>query len=268
MAAKIEFKEDALKFLKNSLENDDMEAINTLIEGKTKCNSVKKAHLEAYRKIIEIMSKELGWSETKMTTVVEPKTEVQDDTSEGQQKKEVCKFLKNGNCQFGRSGKRPDQHGKVCAYNHPPICKNHEIQGKCMNNRCKKLHFNLCRRFMATQNCNFGDTCRYFHPKGLKNFRSFQDPNIHEENKMLIPNTTYSYAQAVKKPASSFLDQSPLIQQPVISQPNLPQQSFLGPKDRAQQVYLDIKSGQKHIMELVMSLNQKFMDLEKNNIQM
>ena len=85
---------------------------------------------------------------------------------------------------------------------------------------------------------------------------------------MLIPNNTYSYAQAMKKPVSSFLEQRLPFQQPIIDQPNLSQRPFLGQKDRAQQVYLDIKSGQKHIMELVMSLNQKFMDLEKHNIQM
>ena len=52
--AAIKFKEDALNFLKNSLENGDLEAINTLLEGKMKCNSVKKAHLESFRKIIEL----------------------------------------------------------------------------------------------------------------------------------------------------------------------------------------------------------------------
>ena len=94
--ASIKFKEDALNFLKNNLEDSELEAINTLLEGKTKCNSIKKAHLEAYRKIIEIMSNELKWSETKVATVVEQKIETQDEISEEQQKKAVCKFLKIG----------------------------------------------------------------------------------------------------------------------------------------------------------------------------
>ena len=71
----MEFKEDALNILKNNLKNDDLEAINLLLEGKTKCNSVKKAHLEAFKKIIELMSEELKWSEPKVTTVIEPKLE-------------------------------------------------------------------------------------------------------------------------------------------------------------------------------------------------
>ena len=211
----MKFKEDAQIILKNNLENGDLEAINLLMEGKSKCNSVKKAHLEAFRKIIELMSKELNWSE-QITTTVEPKTENQEVNSEiateTQQKKVVCKFLKSGNCVHGRSGKKPDQQGKVCSYSHLPICKKHEMQGKCMTNRCKKLHLNLCRRFMETQQCSYGENCRYFHPKGMEE----HDKNIHEENKFLNPNVSYSYAQPVKNITSSFLEQNSQIHQPVI----------------------------------------------------
>ena len=55
MAAKTKFKEEAITVLKNSFENSDLEAINLLLEGRTKCNSVKKSHLEAFRKIIEFI---------------------------------------------------------------------------------------------------------------------------------------------------------------------------------------------------------------------
>ena len=159
MTASMKFKEEAQNILKNNLENDELEAINLLLEGKSKCNSVKKAHLEAFRKIIELMSKELNWSQ-QITTTVEPKAEDQEVHSEidteNQQKKVVCKFLKNGNCVHGKSGKKLNQQGKVCSYSHPQICKKYEMQGKCMNNRCKKLHLNLCKRFMETQQCNYG----------------------------------------------------------------------------------------------------------------
>ena len=111
--------------------------------------------------MIELMSKELDWSEAKVTTVVESKPESQGNSiTEEEQKKQVCKFLKIGKCQYGKSGKRPDQQGKICSYSHPQVCKNHEIQGKCMNNRCKKLHLSLCRRFMESQNCIFGERCK------------------------------------------------------------------------------------------------------------
>ena len=50
-------------------------------------------------------------------------------------------------------------------------------------------------------------------------------------------------------------------------QENQSQQPFLGQRNQAQQVYLDLQNGQKQIMELFMSLNQKFINLEKHNIQ-
>ena len=109
MTASMKFKEEAQNILKNNLENGDLEAINLLLEGKSKCNSVKKAHLEAFRKIIELKSKELNWSE-QITTIEEPKIENQEVHSEGatenQQKKVVCKFLKSGSCVHGKSGKK------------------------------------------------------------------------------------------------------------------------------------------------------------------
>ena len=44
MAANIKFKEDALNLLKNNLEDSDLEATNLSLEGKMKCNFVKKSH--------------------------------------------------------------------------------------------------------------------------------------------------------------------------------------------------------------------------------
>ena len=220
------------------LKNDDLEAINLLLEGKTKCNSVKKAHLEAFKKIIELMSEELKWIKPKVTTVIEPKLENQDEISENstevQQSKEVFKFLKSGNCKHGRSGKKPDQQGKICSYKHPPVCKKHEMEGKCMNNRCKKLHLNLCRRFIETKNCDYGDSCRYFHPKVMKAIGNFHAMNVHDGSKLLNSDIPYSYAQAVKKPTSSFLEQTPHIHQPIMSQSSQSTQPFLGQKNQSQ----------------------------------
>lgn len=79
-----------MDFIKTSMENNDLEAINTLLEGRTKCNSIQKAHFESFRKIIELMSKELDWSETKVTTGVESKPETQGNSiTEEEQKRQV-----------------------------------------------------------------------------------------------------------------------------------------------------------------------------------
>ena len=73
-----------------------------------------------------------------------------------------------------------------------------------MNNRCKKFHLNLCRRFIETKNCDYGDNCRYFHPKVMKAIGNFHAMNVHDGSKLLNSDIPYSYAQAVKKPTSSF----------------------------------------------------------------
>lgn len=78
----MKFKEDALILLKNNLEDSDLEATNLSLEGKMKCNFVKKSHLEAFGKIIDVMSKELKWNDNMVITVVETKTEIQDEHTE------------------------------------------------------------------------------------------------------------------------------------------------------------------------------------------
>ena len=95
-----------------------------------------------------------------------------DKGSNVQKKKETCKFLKFGKCRHGLSGKDPDQE-KVCSYNHPPVCREHEKRGKCFDKRCAKYHLKICREFMNNQfqYCTYGDKCKFWHPTGLKDFR-------------------------------------------------------------------------------------------------
>ena len=95
-----------------------------------------------------------------------------DKGSNVQKKKETCKFLKFGKCRHGLSGKDPDQE-KVCSYNHPPVCREHEKRGKCFDKRCAKYHLKICREFMNNQYqyCTYGDDCKFWHPTGLKDFR-------------------------------------------------------------------------------------------------
>ena len=50
------------------MELNELEAVNFLLEGKTKYNSVKQCHLEAFRKIINLMSTRLDWSENNVVT--------------------------------------------------------------------------------------------------------------------------------------------------------------------------------------------------------
>ena len=193
--AMMKFKEEVLEDLKKIFENEELETINTLLEGKAKSNTTKNAHLETYRKMITVLSKGLNWNVSEENS--ENVTDDRDDTisvdqeefnamkadyienedqnksvpaSEVHGKKETCKALKSGKCQHGWTGKKPDHQGKICPYMHPKACKKHERLGRCYDNRCQKLHFNLCRDYMNTMECKYREECKFFHPTGLKDF--------------------------------------------------------------------------------------------------
>ena len=65
---KMKFKNEALEELKKNFEISELDTINNLLEGKTKCNSIKKVHLETFRKIICHFSKELDFIESDIIT--------------------------------------------------------------------------------------------------------------------------------------------------------------------------------------------------------
>ena len=66
---------------------------------------------------------------------------------------------------------------------------------------------------------------------------------------------------------SPFLGQAQLGQPQFMGQSN--QQPFLGQKHQNHQVFLDLQNGQKRIMDLFVSMNQKMLfTLEKLNMQM
>ena len=150
----LKFKEEVLGDLKKIFENEELEIINLLLEGKAKVNSIKKAHLETFRKMIAVLSNELNWSGSVSEVNSEIVAEDQDETisvvqeefnalsavclhtvqgnnseimTEVHRKKETCKALESGKCQHGWSGKKPDQQGKICSFMHPKVCKK---QGK------------------------------------------------------------------------------------------------------------------------------------------
>ena len=59
----MKFKQQALDELKNKFEVDELEILNILLSGRMKCNSIKKIHLETFKKVIEVLSNELSWRE-------------------------------------------------------------------------------------------------------------------------------------------------------------------------------------------------------------
>ena len=103
--------------------------------------------------------------------------------------------------------KKKDAEGKICSFSHPPTCKNHELFGKCMNSKCKKLHFKLCRNYMSSLHCDY-QNCKYLHPKRLRS-------NIQSQNSMssqVYKGITPIYAQNVRKsftPRIDLFDHSP-----------------------------------------------------------
>ena len=84
-----------------------------------------------------------------------------------------------------------------------------------------------------------------------------------------------SYAQMVSKALPQqvhSIEQSPFLGQSHQTQPQIigqaSQQPFLGQSHQNQQVFLDLQNGQKQMIDLFMSMNQKLLsNLEKLNKQ-
>ena len=148
------------------------------------------------------MSQELNWRENEEISVEEPKKETQDEEQEIKNKestteqneendndsknaqnvtKEICKYYKNGKCHYGKSGKKMDKRGKICAFSHPITCKKFDNFGfkenGCKNRKCEKLHLNVCKIFMRHKLCKYGEDCRFYHPKKLKNSNQMKPEN-------------------------------------------------------------------------------------------
>ena len=116
---------------------------------------------------------------------------------EDEKKKETCRFLKFGKCKHGWTGKKPDQ-GKTCSYNHPKVCQKQEKYGKCYDHNCKKFHLKICREYMDTLNCTYGENCKFFHPVGLEEFRMSHERrkfNSSQENPTDWNNTRTFYGR-------------------------------------------------------------------------
>ena len=171
-----------------------------------------------------------------------------------QKKKETCKFLKTGKCKHGWSGNKPDQE-KICSYNHPPVCKKHEKFGRCFDNRCKKLHLSICREYMNTLNCKYGENCKFFHPTGLEDFRMGHErkkPYSSQENPTELKNTRIFYGRN-----QSYLRQGNQMQHPFLD---------LNQGQNTQGTFLEFMEGQKESQkEILRRLEQ--LELQKNQLQ-
>ena len=108
---------------------------------------------------------------------------------------------------------------------------------------------------MRYQNCKFGEKCRYFHPRGLKNVSNKKEK--HSDQKIVEERNTYANVakkslQPQIKPNDPFLGISQPVHQNFIGQAHQVQQPFLGP-----QAFLEIQKNQKQMMDLFMNLNRK-----------
>ena len=121
---------------------------------------------------------------------------------------------------------------------------------------------------MKYQKCDFGEKCKYFHPKGLKNFDQNKKNHIEKEHE--VKNT---YADVVKKSVQQqlqssgpFLGQSQPVHQSTLGQVHHVQQPIIGQPNHTHQVFLEMQRYQKQMMDMVMNLNQKVNNM--SNLQM
>lgn len=67
---------------------------------------------------------------------------------------------------------------------------------------------------MNTQNCKFEEKCKYFLPKGIKDFRTLQETNVHERNKFSNVNNVDKFLQYQVKPTKhTYQNESPYFRQ-------------------------------------------------------
>lgn len=84
----------------------------------------------------------------------------------------VCKFYRNGNCRYGRSG-------RSCRFQHPKCCQRllnhgpHSSQGCKLRNKCPLFHPTLCRSSVSRGEC-FRQNCTLAHIKGTRFNRDLQ----------------------------------------------------------------------------------------------
>ena len=120
--------------------------------------------------------------------------------------------------------------------------------GKCMNHRCEKLHFKLCKEFMNLEKCHYGEKCRFYHPTQLRLKSTSQVQN--SINDQVYNCDPLTYAQCVKKnfePQLNSFDQSPFLGQSPKPHQSVPmQESHI--QQRVQNPFLEFVKSQKEIL--------------------
>ena len=262
--------------------NNVMLAFDLMEKGEELTTKVTKANLA---NIIKILCNKLKFNEEPeedqvpenkdITISTNEKDETRNEETPSMKKnsEKTCKFYKTGNCKYGKSGKTKDQNGKSCEFNHPPTCKKFELfgykKGGCKYKKCSKLHVSLCKMFMRQKNFKYGDDCKFFHPRRLKNNSQIKKPTsqsymrVHEENPTYaqIAKNTYQ-TQVQPSESGAFLGQTQNFQQPVMDQGSQFQQPVLSQRSNTQ-AFLELQDGQRQMMQLFMNMNQKLMNLEK-----
>ena len=224
---KLKLNEQGYDVLKDKLTNSESEgpfskttnamlALDLMVKGQElTLTQVTKAHLA---NIIKILCTKLKWKEKPEKETVSENENLTNSTNvNGEKEKEethsngnfapkksekICQFYRKGKCRHGRSGKTKDQNGKSCEYSHPPTCKKFELygykEGGCKEKECSRLHMSLCKMFMKQKICNYGEKCKFLHPRKLKT--NDQHRNIATRSGKSIA-TTYSRTE---KQYSSF----------------------------------------------------------------
>ena len=234
---------------------------------------VTKFHLA---NIIKILCNKLGWieesedkkeSENDTTKATKEETEHSDVSNVTKNSEKVCKFYRGGNCKHGKSGKKPDQNGDTCRFSHPQTCKKFELFGYkekgCKLKNCEKLHLSLCKKYMRYKSCAYGEKCKFFHPKGLKDTNHIKENQNQFEHNGNEERSTY--ANVVKKSLQpqisqsngNFLGVSQPVHQNFAGQGYHIQQPFLGQANHTSQALIEMQKQQKLMLDLFMNLNQK-----------
>lgn len=233
-------------------------------------NQITKVHLT---NIIKAICTHLEWTEelNEQGTITEAPEDPMEENkniplSVSNVKKEsenICKFYRSGKCKHGSSG-------KTCKFNHPTTCKKFELYGNkengCKVKNCEKLHLSLCKLFMK----QYGNKCRYFHPKRLM---QISQEKGNKTEKLFMHEERPSYANVVRKslqpqiqpqiqPNSPFLGLTSPVRQELSGQVHQVQQPSQGQVNHTQQTFLDMQNKQKQMMELFISLNQQMNTLK------
>ena len=165
-----------------------------------------------------------------------------------------------------------DKRGKICAFSHPITCKKFDNFGfkenGCKNRKCEKLHLNVCKIFMRHKSCKYGEDCRFYHPKKLKNSNQMKPENQssqkHNEEQPSYANIVRKNLEPLMQADGHFLGLQP-VHQKYSGQVQQVQQPCPGQINPNPQAFLEMQKSQKQMMDLFIGLNQKLNNIYSQN---